>query len=247
MSRLATFDAPVSVAVIGASGGIGHAMCRLLAQDPAVERVHALSRSGTSHDSPKIRPGFIDIEDEASIEAAASSLGDDRLGLVLVLTGILHDGDTISPERRMSELSPPAMNRVFAINAIGPALVAKHFLPTLKRRGKTVFAALSARVGSIGDNRLGGWASYRASKAALNQYIRTLSIEHARRYPDSIVAALHPGTVDTPLSRPFTSRTPPDRLFEAERSAAYLLEVVDSLDASDTGGFFAWDGKPIEY
>ena len=246
MSRLASFAREANVAVIGASGGIGRAMCDLLAGDPAVARVHAFSRSEVDFDSPKIATGRLDLEDEGSIEQAAAGVGE-PLDLVLVLTGVLHDGNSLQPERRMTELDAATMSRVFSVNAIGPTLVAKHFLPTLRRTGKSVFAALSARVGSIGDNRLGGWASYRASKAALNQFLRTLSIEHARRCRESIIVALHPGTVDTPLSKPFTSRTPADKLFDARRSAEHLLDVVDGLDATDSGGFFAWDGSRIEF
>lgn len=247
MSGLSSFAPEANVAVIGASGGIGAAMCERLAADPAIGRVIALSRSPTAFRHAAIETKAIDIEDEASVEAAAADLEDTPLDIVLVLTGILHDGDGIQPERRLSELKPAAMQKVFAINTIGPAIVAKHFLPLLKRRGKTVFATLSARVGSIGDNRLGGWASYRASKAALNQVIRTLSIEHARRYKESVLVALHPGTVDTRLSEPFSGRTPRDKLFSAEQSAGYLLSVIDGLTAADTGGFFAWDGARIEY
>jgi NAD(P)-dependent dehydrogenase (short-subunit alcohol dehydrogenase family) len=125
-------------------------------------------------------------------------------------------------------------------------MVAKHFLPLLRKGRKTVFAALSARVGSISDNRLGGWSSYRASKAALNMLLRTLAIEHARKWPDSVVVALHPGTADTALSKPFSSRVPAERLFSPSRSAGYLLGVIDDLKPSTTGGFFAWDGTPIE-
>ena len=247
MKRLTSFSTPANVVVVGASGGIGRAVCSLLASDPGVARIHALSRTGGIAGDDRLRPGVIDIEDEASIRDAAVEIGDEAIDLVFVVTGILHDGDSLGPERRMSELSPDVMRRVFAINAFGPALVAKHFLGKLRRPGKSVFAALSARVGSIGDNRLGGWASYRASKAALNQLIRTLSIEHARRFPDSVVVALHPGTVDTRLSEPFTSRTPPDKLFNPEKSAASLLQVIDGLNADDSGGFFAWDGTPIEF
>ena len=117
----------------------------------------------------------------------------------------------------------------------------------MRRNGKTVFAALSARVGSIGDNRLGGWTSYRASKAALNMVIRTLAIEHARRRPESILVGLHPGTVDTNLSAPFQRNVPQENLFTPAVSASHLLRVIDKLDARDTGGFFAWDGQAIEF
>lgn len=246
MTRLSSFTEPLTVAVIGASGGIGRAMCRLLDDDAQVTSVYAFSRQEVDV-SGKVQWYPIDIADESSIRYATDAIGDVQFDLVLVLSGILHSGDQLQPERQLKELSSGSMTRVFAINTVGPALVAKHFLPRLAKGRKTVFAALSARVGSIADNRLGGWVSYRASKAALNQVLRTLSIEHARRWPESAVVALHPGTVDTPLSKPFTGNTPDDKLFTPERSAGYLLDVIDRLTKDDTGGFFAWDGSRIDY
>jgi NAD(P)-dependent dehydrogenase (short-subunit alcohol dehydrogenase family) len=136
---------------------------------------------------------------------------------------------------------------MFAINTIGPALVAKHFLPKLRRKQKTVFATLSARVGSINDNRLGGWASYRMSKAALNMLVRTIAIEQARSAPETVVVALHPGTVDTQLSKPFTKRVDASQLFSPECSAKQLLQVIDRLQAENSGGFYAYDHARIEY
>lgn len=246
MTKLSSFADSLSVAVVGASGGIGRAMCRQLNDDARVDAIYAFSRQEIDA-AGKIQWFPIDIADESSIEYAMDAIGDVRFDLVLVLTGILHSGDQLRPERRLEEVSAGSMARVFAINTIGPALVAKHLLPRLTKGRKTVFAALSARVGSIADNRLGGWVSYRASKAALNQVLRTLSIEHARRWPDSAVVALHPGTVDTALSRPFTGNTPDDKLFTPERSADYLLDVINGLTKDDTGGFFAWDGSRIEF
>jgi NAD(P)-dependent dehydrogenase (short-subunit alcohol dehydrogenase family) len=166
---------------------------------------------------------------------------------VFVATGLLHRDDAVQPEKAMRALSASAMSEVFAVNAVGPALLAKHFLPTLRKNGKTVFAVLSARVGSISDNRLGGWASYRASKAALNMVIKTLSIEQARRRPESVVVSLHPGTVDTALSKPFSASVSENSLFTPQHSVACLFKVIDGLDVADSGGFFAWDGTPIEY
>ena len=247
MSGLQSFHAPFNVSVIGASGGIGQAFCRILADDPQVASVHMFSRSEVEPAAAKTVWQPIDIEDEASIERAARSLGDAPMDLVLVLSGILHAGDALQPERRIRELSADKLARVLSVNTIGPALAAKHFLPRMRRRDKSVFAALSARVGSISDNRLGGWASYRASKAALNQLIRTIAIEHSRQHPQSIVVSLHPGTVDTRLSAPFTSRTPADKLFSPQQSAEFLLKVIDDLQSDDSGGFFAWDGSRIEY
>ena len=172
---------------------------------------------------------------------------DDPLDLVFVATGILHDGDTLQPEKTWRSLDPAALRRSFDINCIGPTLVAKHLLPLLRRDRKAVFAALSARVGSIADNQLGGWYGYRASKAALNMTIRTLAIELARRNPSAVCVGLHPGTVDSELSRPFQRGVPADRLFSPERAAAQLLAVIDDLTPQSSGRLFAWDGSEIPF
>jgi NAD(P)-dependent dehydrogenase (short-subunit alcohol dehydrogenase family) len=226
--------------IVGASGGIGRAIADRLEARPDISRVHRLAR----------RTGEIDIADEASIAAAAEVVGREArspVGLVFVATGLLHAADDVKPEKDWRSLDPVALARCFAVNAIGPALVAKHFLPLLPRDERSVFAALSARVGSIGDNNLGGWYGYRASKAALNQFIRTFSVELARKRPRAICAALHPGTVATDLSRPFSGNVSPERLFTPAQSADHLLRVMDGLDVADSGGFFAWDGARIEY
>ncbi len=196
----------------------------------------------------KSTTGFIDLADEDSIATAAQlATKDDTLDLVIVTSGILWEGEDLRPEKSMRELDIRRLTQLFAVNAAGPALVAKHFLPVLRKNSKTLFASLSARVGSISDNRLGGWYSYRASKAALNMLLKTLAIEHARQWPDSVVAGLHPGTVDTALSQPYTSRTPKDALFSPETSARHLLNVMNQLCPEDSGGVFAWDGSRIQY
>ena len=146
----------------------------------------------------------------------------------------------------MRELDPGWLARQYAINAIGPALVAKHFLPVMPAKGtRTVFAVLSARVGSISDNKLGGWYGYRAAKAALNQLIRTLAIEERRRNDRAIIVGLHPGTVDTALSKPFQGNVRPDQLFAPDRAAVQLLDVIDGLKAPDSGKVFDWEGKEV--
>ena len=233
-----------SAVVVGASGGIGQALVRDLAARGTHTPVFALSRSQPSGPQGALTHA-IDLGDEASIAAAAARVAAaGPVGLVIVATGILH-GDDISPEKTLRALDPAAMAAVFAVNTIGPALVAKHFVPLLARTGRSMFAALSARVGSIEDNRLGGWYSYRASKAALNQILRTLSIEVARSRPDAIVVGLHPGTVASPLSRPFRPDTTAEGVFQPEVSAGHLLRVLDALERKDTGGVFAWDGTRI--
>ncbi len=222
--------------VVGAGGGIGRACADHLADDP---RYTGVLRLGRRSDPP------LDLLSEPSIAAAAgwaAAQGD--LRLVLVATGFLHDASR-RPERSWRELDPEHMAHAFAVNAIGPALLMKHFCPRLPRRGRVVFAVLSARVGSIGDNHRGGWHSYRASKAALNQLVRTTAIELRRHNPDSICVALHPGTVDTALSAPFEKAgldvRPP------EVAAADLLAVIGRLDTAQSGGFFDQRGEAIEW
>ena len=243
--ELASFGEQATAAVVGASGGIGRALTETLAGSVGVRRVYALSRTPQAFADPKITAAHIDTANEASIAAAANSLTTD-LDLLIVASGLLHSG-TVQPEKSMREIDGGQMADVLQANTIGPALVAKHFLPHLARGRKSVFAALSARVGSIGDNRLGGWYAYRASKAALNMLIKTLSIEHGRRRPQSAVVALHPGTVDTALSRPFSSRVPAGQLRTAADAAHNLLRVIDGLGPEDSGQVFAWDGSQIPW
>lgn len=212
--------------VIGAGGGIGAALVEALAEEE--NDVVALARAD------------LDLTDEASIASAAAKVA--KADLVVVATGLLHDAEH-GPEKALRDLDPVWLARQYAVNAIGPALVAKHFLPILPRTGRSVFAALSARVGSISDNRLGGWYGYRASKAALNQLIRTLAVEDKRRNDRGIVVALHPGTVDTRLSKPFQQSG--RDLFQPDRAAVQLLDVLDALKPADSGKLFAWDGAEI--
>jgi NAD(P)-dependent dehydrogenase (short-subunit alcohol dehydrogenase family) len=248
MSRIESLTKPANVVIVGASGGIGGALVTALADDERVGQLFALSRSPIDDSTSAAKPFPINITDEDSVAgAAAHCSASGPLDLVIVATGILHDGGQLQPEKRMQELDASVMEEVFRINAIAPAIIAKHFLPRMRRDGKSAFAAISARVGSIGDNRLGGWSSYRASKAALNMLIRTLSIEHARSHQDGVVVSLHPGTTDTALSKPFQRNVPKGKLFSPAFTAECLLTVLDGLTSNDTGGFFAWNGDPIEY
>ena len=246
MSKLRSFRAPAHVVIAGANGGIGSAFIDALLDDPGVGRVTALSRSPIDRQHERLHSATIDFSDESSIAAAAADCGD-AIDLVIVATGILHRGREIRPEKRLADVDAQTMAEVLQINTIGPALLAKHFLPRLRRDAKSVFAPISARVGSISDNRLGGWASYRASKAALNMLMRTFSIEQARTNPASVVVALHPGTTDTALSKPFQRNVPEGKLFEPAFVAESLLAVLDGLTPGDSGGFFAWDASRIEY
>ncbi|MDJ0710931.1 MAG: SDR family NAD(P)-dependent oxidoreductase [Woeseiaceae bacterium] len=248
MLRMESFHAGPRVVVIGASGGIGAAMVEQLVALPATSRVFAFARGLDEQSDAKIRLAPIDITRERTVrDAAALAASEGPLDLVIVATGMLHNGNGVFPEKSLRNIDAGVMADVLRINTIGPALVAKHFLPLLRQGAKSVFAALSARVGSIGDNRLGGWTSYRASKAALNMVLKTLSIEHARRFPDSTIIGLHPGTVDTRLSRPFQRNVAEGKLFSTTQAAGYLLNVIEQVTAEDTGRVFAWDGSQIEY
>ena len=248
MSSLDSFSPQLRVAVIGASGGIGAALVQIFAEHQRVATVYALSRTPCAFVSPKVIHGELDVLDEDSIAGCANLAASDvPLDIVIVATGILWSGDSLRPEKNMRELDTAQLAKVFAVNTFGPAIIAKHFLPRLRKGSKTVFAALSARVGSIGDNRLGGWYAYRASKAALNMLLKTLSIEHARLWSQSIVVGLHPGTVDTGLSAPYSKSTPPNKLFSPATSAGHLLDVIDTASVTDSGSVIAWDGKPIEH
>lgn len=229
--QLTTFGEDLRIGVVGASGGIGAAFANLLAEAPNVAEVIRLNRTGGDI--------ALDLTDEATIEAAATETGE--VHAIICAAGLLHGAD-ITPEKTWNTLDPNAMARVMAINTIGPALLAKHFAPRLPKGRKTAIAALSARVGSISDNRLGGWVSYRASKAALNQVIRTFSIELARKRPDALIVGLHPGTVDTGLSAPFQRG---HKLFTPTESAGYMLTVLDGLTTEDSGHLYAWDGARI--
>ena len=223
--------------VIGSTGGIGAAVADALRRSGAFAEVVGFSR--------RSEPG-LDLLDEQSIIDAADSIKTRKTDLRLVFdaTGFLH-GDGLSPEKALAAITPDHLAHAFAVNTIGPALLMKHFLPLLPRQGKSVFASLSAKVGSIGDNQLGGWYSYRASKAALNQLVHTAAIELARRKPEAVCVALHPGTVDTGLSSDFAKSGL--SVQQPDAAAARLLSVLDRLTAADTGGFFDYRGDQLPW
>lgn len=219
--------------VIGASGTLGQAFCQLLRADPHCASVCELSRSSTP---------ALDLEDPASIAAAAEALADEGpFQLILHTAGLLHRPG-IAPEKSLNAIEADALQAVFQVNALGPALVLRHFLPLLDKQG--AMAMLSAKVGSIGDNRLGGWYAYRASKAALNMLIKTAAIELARSKPKARLLSLHPGTVISPLSQPFRGAT---AARPAELAAAQMLQVIDNLGPEHSGSFHAYDGQPLPW
>lgn len=220
--------------VIGSGGAIGSAFVELLRADPGIVEVIALGRRS---DPP------VDYDREETVVAAAQALrAQAPFQAVIVATGVLHT-EAAQPEKRLADLQLAAMQEVFRLNTFGPALVLRHFAPLLDRQ-RSVMALLSARVGSIEDNRLGGWYSYRASKAALNMLVKTASIELRRTHPGAVVVALHPGTVRSALSRPFRG----DEIGrEAAQAAAQMWQVLQSLQPGDSGGFAAYDGQRLPW
>ena len=181
--------------------------------------------------------------DEASVLNAASAIKD-PLDMIIVATGLLHDGE-MQPEKTWRQFSLEDADKIFRVNTFGPMLIAKHFLAKLNSDHKSVFAALSAKVGSISDNELGGWYTYRASKAALNQYIKCSAIEVGRKNKNAICVGLHPGTVATDLSAPFQANVQPGKLFDKDKAATQLLSVFNDLEFLHSGNLVSWDGSII--
>lgn len=235
---------PRRAAVFGASGGIGRALAEALAQG-GTELVYAGSRRGEGPSGKAFCTFGFDLRDEASLAAAAYLMRDEPPEWVIVASGVLTLADGTGPERTLKRLDPAVMAEIFALNTIGPALVAKHMLPLMPRSQRFVFAALSARVGSISDNRLGGWHSYRASKAALNMLLRNFALEMARTHPLGVVAGLHPGTVDSDLSRPFQTGLPQGQLTKPQDAAANLLGVLAGLGPEQSGRVFDFRGDEV--
>lgn len=230
---LASFGDGYRALVIGASGALGTAFCQLLKQDPRCADVRALGR--------RTLPA-LDLERPETIASAAAELASEApYQLIIHAAGLLHR-EGIKPEKSFSAIEPEALQTVFQVNTLGPALVLRHFLPLLDPRG--AMAMLSAKVGSIGDNRLGGWYAYRASKAALNMLIKTAAIELARTRPQSRLLSLHPGTVVSGLSQPFRGAS---SARPADVAAEQLLTLIDQLTPADSGHFFAYDGERLPW
>jgi NAD(P)-dependent dehydrogenase (short-subunit alcohol dehydrogenase family) len=256
---LQSFETPRTAMIQGASRGIGLEIARQLLVQRGFETVIATSRYPEKSqglreleaDHPaSLHAVALDVTDEDTVRRARKNVATivESLDLVFNVTGVLHDDSAgLAPEKALRDIDPSNFARSFAVNATGPLLVAKHFADLIAPNAPAVFANMSARVGSIGDNYKGGWYAYRASKAAQNQLTRTLSIELGRRAKGAICVALHPGTVDTDLSKPFQARVPDEQLFSVERAASQLLDVINGLDIDDTGGFFDWAGEPIEW
>lgn len=243
--------------IVGATGGIGFAFVEELVKDRSIAKIYATYRR-----DDRDRPLFtladrlpdrliclpIDLCDESQIINSIDLIQQNtpKLHLVINCVGILHD-ETLQPEKSLRHIDTENMLRYFQINSIGGVLLAKHLQKTFKHPERSVFATISAKVGSISDNRLGGWYGYRASKAALNMLLRNVAIEYARTCPQNIVVSLHPGTTATPLSEPFQKNVPAEKLFSPQKTASQLLAVINNLKIEDSGEFFSWDGTRLPY
>ncbi len=243
--------------VVGATQGIGLAFVRQLLQADNVAQLFATYRSlPTATDLLTLAAEHrdrlhcipMDITDEDQIISGLAEIKSLAMPLHLAINcvGLLHN-DQQQPEKALRQLNADNLTRYFQVNSIGPALLAKHLMPLFKHKEPALFATISAKVGSIGDNRLGGWYGYRASKAALNMFLKTAAIEYARRNPNTTLVALHPGTTDTQLSKPFQRGVPPEKLFSTERTATQLLAVMANVTPQDSGEFFSWDGSRLPW
>ncbi|MDF2387287.1 SDR family NAD(P)-dependent oxidoreductase [Nostoc ellipsosporum NOK] len=243
--------------IVGASQGIGLGFVKRLLQDDRIAKVYATYRqleSGSelialaSEYPERLICLSMDITDELQISECIQQLRSqiNKLHLVINCVGLLHD-DTLQPEKSLRQINSENLLRYFQINSIGAVLLAKHLLPLFRHGERSVFATISAKLGSIGDNQLGGWYGYRASKAALNMLIRTTAIEYSRSCPKTLVITLHPGTTDTRLSRPFQANVPAEKLFSVERTVTQLLTVIEQLQEGDSGHFFSWDGSRLPW
>ncbi|SHF00907.1 NAD(P)-dependent dehydrogenase, short-chain alcohol dehydrogenase family [Modicisalibacter ilicicola DSM 19980] len=234
--------------VLGASGGIGHALLEALLASPRPGRIVAVSRRKIARDDPRLESLTLDVTTGEGLETLAVHLQDMPLHLVFNAVGMLHDDDAgIAPEKRLEDLDFASLERLFHVNAATPAMLLKTLRHALKGKHPVIFASLSARVGSIDDNGLGGWYAYRASKAAHNMLLKTAAVELRRLNRHAIVLCLHPGTTDTALSQPFQARVPEGKLFTADFVAERLLEVMSQRTPDDSGSFWDWAGDPVPW
>ena len=243
---------PTTALIVGASQGIGLEFVRQLLQTNRVEHIYATYRSTQSEllaiADPRLRCLPMDITEEAQIAALVQEIQTETAALPYVINcvGVLHEG-AMQPEKSLRQLNAEQLLHYFQVNSIGAVLLAKHVHSLLKHSDRAIFATISAKIGSIGDNQLGGWYGYRASKTALNMFMRTTAIEYKRTCPRAIVVTLHPGTTDTQLSRPFQRNVSPEKLFTVERTVEQLLAVLSQLQESDSGEFFSWDGSHLPW
>ncbi len=234
----------MNVVIIGARGGIGSALTQVYANDPSC-RLFALARHRAPPSRTNVTGVALDFEDEASLARAAEiCAGDGDIDLVINAVGMLH-GDRVRPEKSLRDISADALAAYLFANCTCAALALKHFAPMLGRSRRAVFASLSARLGSISDNRRGGWYGYRASKAAHNMIIRTASIELARTHKQACVIGIHPGTVDTRLTGPYSKNVPPSQLFTAQDAAIRIRELLQRVGPGDSGRVLDYDGRQV--
>ena len=243
--------------VVGSSQGIGLGFIKQLLANPAMAKIFATYRSRESatelltlaQEYPdRLNCLPLDITKEADIAESIKQISTEgkQLHFAINCVGILHEGK-LQPEKSLRQIDPDHLMRYFQVNSMGGVLLAKHLMPLFRHQESSIFATISAKIGSIGDNRLGGWYGYRASKAALNMFMKTTAIEYSRRCPKTIVVTLHPGTTDTNLSVPFQRNVPPEKLFSVERTVTQLLAVIDGLEIKDSGNFFSWDGSHLPW
>ena len=233
-----------SVAIIGSSGAIGRAFLDAYIADKEISNIYSISRTEVESNDERIIHINIDVTDEVSVKAAASKIGENRLDKLIVATGILHT-ELFGPEKSIKDIKIENFVKIFSVNAFGPALIGKYFLPLMKKDKKSIAAFLSARVGSIAENKLGGWYAYRASKSALNQIIKNFSIEAKRTNPTGIIIGLQPGTVKSKLSEPFQKNVKKGKLLLPKDSAKSLIRVIESVMQNDSGKIFDWKGEEI--
>ncbi len=246
-----------SALVVGASQGIGLGFVKSLLQQENIAKIYATYRQKETADrlfeleaefGDRLECLQVDVTVESNIAAAAARIkkSSKRLHLAIYCVGVLHEGD-LTPEKSLRQINSENLIYSFQVNSIGAVLLAKHLMPLFEKGETSVFANISAKVGSISDNRLGGWYGYRASKAALNMFLKTTAIEYSRRCPQTIVLALHPGTTNTRLSQPFQKNVPPGKLFAVEHTVNLLSKVIQQADIKDSGKFFAWDGSELPW
>ena len=250
---------PLNILIVGGGGDIGLGFVKQFLEPTfSVNQIYATYRTpesateliALSQQYPeKLTALAMDITQESAIASATEQISfqTKAIHLVIYCVGILHRGREFQPEKSLRQIGSDNLLQYFQINSIGAVLLAKHLMPLFKHQDSSIFAAISAKVGSIGDNRLGGWYGYRASKAALNMFLKTISIEYSRRCPKTIVTALHPGTTDTKLSEPFQANVPEGKLFPVSKTVGLLTEVMKNLEQKDNGEFFSWDGSHLPW
>ena len=239
---------PLRVVLAGASGAIGGSLLHHLLKRSNIEHIYVVQRTLMTFEDYRVSGIVCDLTQETDLAHLTARLRDDGVAVNALInaTGMLHDSD-LKPEKALSQLKLGALERSFAINAFAPLLLLKAVLPSFDKHQPAWIVNLSARVGSITDNRLGGWYSYRAAKAAQNQLFKTASIELTRSHPQLTCLQLHPGTVDSSLSQPFQGAVKDGKLFTSEYSAGKLLSVIASKTIADTGTFWDWDNSPIPW